>query len=429
MNLPGSPNPHLPSAAVPGGKAGSDAAHRANRNVMLLRALCVVLLLGILTAGLWPFHAPHNEVSWLAHGNGVFFGKYGSMVSAGPFKAGESEPDGASLEIWLQPSDVDDGGTVLSFYTPENRIIPFALRQSMGDLELERVPQGISARKDTIYFHNIFTDQKPELLAVTSGKSGTAIYVDGALVTKSADFNFSSRDLIGQLVVSNSPVSPDSWSGKLMGLAIYHRDLTAAEVSGDYEEWRKTGQTSVAAHEGVVAHYAFSEGTGNVVHNQLNSATDLVIPGTFFMVHEKFLETPWDGFYSGWHYWKNIAINIAGFIPVGFFLYAYFYWLRSQRRRMASTIALGFAISLTIEVLQALLPTRDSGMTDLITNTLGTAIGAVMYTNAAIQAIIAKTVFHAVLYPKAAADCASEQTLAGVVSPQNDRESKETYVV
>ena len=425
MNLPG--NPHLPSGAVSRGKAGFAAVRSANGDAMLLRAMCIFLLLGILTAGLWPFHAPHNEVSWLAHGDGVFFGKYGSMVSAGPFKASESELDGASLEIWLQPSDVDDGGTVLSFYTPENRIIPFALRQSMGDLELERAPQGNSARKDTAYIHNIFTDQKPELLAVTSGQSGTAIYVDGALVTKSADFNFSSRDLIGQLVVSNSPVSPDSWSGKLMGLAIYHRGLTAAEVSGDYEEWRRTGQAS--AHEGAVAHYAFSEGTGNIVHNQLDSATQLLIPETFFMVHEKFLETPWDGFYSGWHYWKNIAINIAGFIPVGFFFYAYFYWLRSKRRRMASTIALGFAISLTIEVLQAFLPTRDSGMTDLITNTLGTAIGAVMYTNAAIQSIVAKTVFHALFYPKAAADRASEEALAGVVPPQNDRESKETYVV
>jgi hypothetical protein len=55
---------------------------------MFLRAICVFVLLGMLAAGLWPFHAPKKQVSCLNQGSGLLFGKHGSIVSAGPFNVG-----------------------------------------------------------------------------------------------------------------------------------------------------------------------------------------------------------------------------------------------------------------------------------------------------------------------------------------------------
>ena len=128
-----------------------------------------------------------------------------------------------------------------------------------------------------------------------------------------------------------------------------------------------------------MARYLFNEGEGNVVHNQVDSATSLVIPERFFILHQEFLERPWDEFKPGWDYWQDVAVNIAGFVPLGFFFQAYFSVTRRSKSTFWITIALGFAVSLTIEVSQAFLPTRDSGMTDLITNTSGTALGAIAW--------------------------------------------------
>jgi glycopeptide antibiotics resistance protein len=100
-------------------------------------------------------------------------------------------------------------------------------------------------------------------------------------------------------------------------------------------------------------------------------------------LHEQVLERPWDEFRRDWNYWKDVGINVAGFIPLGFSFFAYFSSVRSIKRPGLATVALGFFVSFTIEVWQAFLPTRDSGMTDLITNTLGTAIGVLTFKYAA----------------------------------------------
>jgi hypothetical protein len=353
--------------------------------------LCASVLFGILIAGLWPFHAPKNQVSWFSGGNGILLGDYGSLLSEGAFKQSNTN-EGASIEIWLEPSVIDDAGTILSFYSPDHDSISFALRQSLDDVALVRKSPRDRRRTRTsrIYGQHVFRDGQPVFLTISSGEQGTAIYVNGSLARLSSDFRFSNTDLTGQLVVGNSAVTTDTWSGQLKGLAIYDRQLSAIKVAEKYQGWAGIGHPSLSVSDGTVALYLFDEDTGNTVHNLVDSTTDLVIPQRFFVLHEPFLEQPWNEYFAGWSYWKDVGVNIVGFIPLGFLFYAYFALLRRLEHSAAVTVAFGFAVSLTIEVLQAFLPTRNSGMTDLITNTGGTLLGVICCAWAAKQNWVAQ---------------------------------------
>jgi VanZ like protein/concanavalin A-like lectin/glucanase superfamily protein len=358
-----------------------------------LAAICVSILCTILIAGLWPFTPyPKNEVSWLEHENGLRFGHYGSILSAGAFKMTSSQDVATcSLEFWSQPGLIDDANTILAFYSPEN-LVSFSLHQSIDDLVLRReIPdQQHRSRAVEFYIDHVFRSNKTSLITITSGPNGTVVYVDGAFVRVSPNFGLSGKDFIGQLVVANSPVANDSWSGMLRGLAIYNRELLAGQVLQHFVAWTERGRPEVADNEGAVALYVFDERAGTLIHNKIASGSDLYIPDHYLVLHEVFLEQPWKEFSLTRSYLKNVIINIGGFIPLGFSFCAYFSSVRHYKRAPIVTILFGATISLTIEILQAYIPTRDSGMTDVITNTFGTTIGANLYGRKIAQVLLSR---------------------------------------
>jgi len=350
----------------------------------MLGALCLLVVCGMLTAGLWPFHAPRNRVSWINHSIGLSFTGYGSVVNANVLT--DDPPNGVgacSLEIWMQPTWVDGKGTVLGFYKSESRAVPIAIRQFHTGLVLEHSTreqfQSAKAGVAGVYVDKLFTRHEPVVVAITSNGIGTTVYADGVMIRKADDFGISSQDCSGHMVAGNSPIISDSWIGELRGLAIYHRELTSNEVSEHAANWTKSIHADIGRSDGPAALYLFEEGHGKVVRNQVETAPDLIIPDRFFVLDQLFLEPPWDEYRPGWSYWKANGFNILGFIPLGFLFSAFLSSSRNSNTTVARTILLGFIVSLTIEVFQAFLPTRNSGMTDLITNTFGTGIGASLF--------------------------------------------------
>jgi hypothetical protein len=355
---------------------------------ILLAGLCVLVLITTLNAGLWPFSFhPENDVTWNPDGTGLFFGDHGMVISKETFAGIATDAaSGCSVEIWLKPGRASDAGTILSFYNPEasNWI---QLRQSIDDLAFTRSIGVANNRKNQ---RSVFLDhslQKGQWILVTLTSSGGVlnIYTNGVMRETAKNADLRGSDFAGTLVIGTSPYGNSSWSGTIGGLALYERALRSNEIARDYRAWQKN-KDEFGGNEGTpFALYRFDERNGAIVHNVGKSGSDLEIPQHYFIMQPGFLAPFWREYHANWEYVQDVAINVFGLVPLGFCFCALFAWRIGVRRSLLYATMLAFCVSLTIEILQAYMPTRISGTTDLITNTSGAALGAWLYLNAYAQ--------------------------------------------
>jgi hypothetical protein len=286
-----------------------------------------------------------------------------------------------SLEIWLRPNRIWDYGTFMAFASPRNPY-QFSLRQSQTDLLLQKgVDYGYHRVKlSRLYVKNVFHKGRPVLITVTSGKTNEAcIYVDAVLATVARSFPLAATDFNGRLILGDSPGQSDFWSGEIFGFALFRRQLNATEVVQHYSTWQRNGQPHIMDDADTIALYLFDEHSGDVVSNRTPDGVGLFIPKTYVVMDKFFLERPWMEYGRSEGYWGAVLKNIIGFTPVGFFFLAYLATRLPTGRAVLATLALGTTISFIIELVQAFLPTRESGVTDLITNTIGTGLGTAGY--------------------------------------------------
>ncbi|MEP6715144.1 MAG: VanZ family protein [Terriglobia bacterium] len=357
-----------------------------------LGLICGLLLAGILYAGLKPFRAPPNQVSWIAGANAVRFGKSATMISSASFPptpvAGQR-----TLEFWVKPAAMDDSSTVIAFYNPASPR-QFYLHQSESDLEIriESSNAWLKTPRERVNFDRAFEGAgKDALWDVTSDRSGTAVYRNGSLLAKTP-IKPSASEFGGRLVIGNSPIFNDSWEGVFRGLAIYDTALDQARIARHYANWISSGAPKLDRDDRCIALYLFNEHGGSVVHNRIQPGNDLHIPQKYFIVRQTVLDPVWRSFNWSAGFWKDAFINIAGFIPFGCLLCAYFSCLK-YRHPVLIAIAAAVIVSLFIELTQTQLPTRDSSMADLIDNTLGAALGAAAHRGKVAKAISRGTYF------------------------------------
>jgi VanZ family protein len=338
--------------------------------------ICVALTLGLLFSGLWPFRfRTANNVRWIGGSHGLRFESFGIVSGKEPL-FGPGGPVDLSLPFTLRmevrPREEPSGSLprILSAYDDNGREL-FFLGQWRSELILRIL-------KEERLFHLRYREagagglQKDvtRSIVMRSDHHVLTLFVDGAPARTISGVDFSLlSDKRGPawMILGNSPSGESPWIGDLLSLSFYPEALSPGDIESP-------GTTPVI-------HYGFSEGTGAVCRGGADSRYDLFIPSVFQAPMKGILVPPWREQKFDRSFWKDVFVNIIGFLPFGFAAYA---WLRNDGGRKGASaivisILLGAGISLFIELLQVHLPTRDSSLTDVLNNILGTYIGTRLF--------------------------------------------------
>jgi VanZ family protein len=345
---------------------------------LLLKLAVAINVCALLVATLWPLNPwPRNGVGWFPDQDGLRFESHGTILSAGQFPAeagADREP--FSLEIWMEPWWTGGSSVIVAFYVQENPE-QFVIRQDQLDVSVIHTT-GQRGKKDPkpLTARGAIALDKRTLITLTADPKRTTLYINGQPGGSSQSFGLSQKNLSGEFVIGTSPVQSNSWVGVIRGIAIYKNELTTREVSDHYHAGLSNCKCDPFDRRSMLALYLFRERSGSSIKNEIQPGVNLYIPPHYTIWRQNILLSPWKEFRPEWTYVRDVILNVLAFVPLGLVLYPYFKIVVGSRRPLLMTYFTAGVLSLAIEILQSLLPTRYSGWTDVITNSAGAALGA-----------------------------------------------------
>lgn len=264
------------------------------------------------------------------------------------------------------------------------RILSYSLDDGCANFMIGQWEDGLvfklraSGRPDLVHFETEGVLKKGEkgCIAIIFNGEKLLLYHNGKIKNekKTGPLSFANWDGSYPLVIGSEANGSFPWKGNIYSIRIFERAILPEEI----ERFSLPGSPQRDGDIPLID-YSFDAGGAVIKDGGKGQPADLVIPKLFKPYKRAFLERP-SSLKEIWRNIGDILINLFGFMPLGFLLSGYLN-LRSWSGKSAFVVSLfiGASISLTIEVLQAFLPTRDSSMLDLIANTFGTAIGSFAY--------------------------------------------------
>jgi hypothetical protein len=351
--------------------------------ILILLLICVTFVI----AGLWPFDFfPANRAALLHKERGLRLTGVGNARSREPFSVSDTlfRNSVFSIEMLIRPQrePTEDVPSIISL-CDTNGTERLILGQWKDLLIIRSAGRTSSASKRyrEIGVAGALRREQTRLITITAGERGTSVFLDGVLSAAFPQFSLlpGPEIVTGYLVIGTAFARKSFWSGDLLGLKLYDRALPEREIRLHARTGTLFDIHPSRSDHGLIAAYDFDQHDAPLVVNRSGSLPDMIIPDTFQPVRRTMLELPWEREWRMLTAAEDITINIAGFLPFGFF----FALLVRRGSSLSPTliaiivVAAGAAISLAIEVTQAYLPMRNSSATDLACNICGTFVGAV----------------------------------------------------
>jgi VanZ family protein len=346
------------------------------------RLWAVWLLLAIVTASItlclcWlPFNFRAKNDVLVAHEQGKVFFNMG-LAASKPYNRGHaftkdaiqfSGSRGVSFHFILTPSETPSGlGCIFTLYDGEKQP-PLVIAQWQEHLALfVRNPKTEKGYREVGLRDQLKTGQAISL-AIVSTAAATDVFVDGQSKAHFAGFSLLANQgkTAGQILLGNNQHGTEPWHGSIQRVTIF--------------DYANTSSSGFSPANRPVIDYQFRAYDNETVSNQGQASCLLSIPARFTPLAPVFLAPLSRKELSRNSTWQDVASNVLGFVPIGFFLAVF---LRKAgclpSWQFVLTVLLAFLFSLIIESVQVMLPSRHSSQLDLLCNTVGGALVAFVF--------------------------------------------------
>ncbi len=335
-------------------------------------------------AGLWPFtFCPLNRAVWCGSDGGITFSRPAAVYDVKELDASRGSVLAEStVTITIR---VRTAGKVPRFVS---QMVSFSrgdrLFAVIGDWKSHLVLQRFGVgpwpnlgRKYECAVRGVLQPHIAREIVIVTGPGGTKIFVDKREVMSDWDFRLFGGGAGGpvRLALGGTLTGKYTWNGTIYGFSMILGDASRRLIAhGDAPDFTGCDGTEPGR---LIVGYAFRV-QDSVVNSCAGDGHALAIRKHFPIIGGNMLVPFWDDFTNDESYYADIAVNILGFAPFGFLLSLFLIRARKpgKNRIIPWVVAAGLAFSLGIELAQVYLPGRSSQMSDIITDTAGTYLGA-----------------------------------------------------